>query len=158
MHRALAILLGAALGCAALGPDRGPEIQAALRDLANGGFEFEADLAYQIDRYVVCDGFSCTELRVIRGRRTILIATDAFESPGRLRASLLDIWGRYQQPHAPSTADQAKSALRIVRHGAEVGVDRRLRQEAHHGYRQLYAHLSAQERERFPPPDDLVYP
>ena len=146
------------LGCALGVPDRGPEIQAALRDLKGGGFEFDADLAYRIDRYVVCDGLSCTELRVIRGRRTILISPETFETPGRLRASLLDIWGRYKKPRTPTTADQARSALRIVSHGADVGIDRRLRQHTHHSYRQLYTQLSPKEREPFPPPDDLVYP
>ncbi len=146
---------------ACFGPrvDRPAEIDAALADLARGGFEFDADVAFARDAYVVCEGVSCAELRVVERRRTIVLSRDAFASPSRLRASLLDIWGRYQEPRAASGADQARSALRILRDGPRAGVsDRRLLREMHHLYRQLYGGLSEDERGELPSPDELEYP
>jgi hypothetical protein len=154
-------LLIPALLLACFGPriDRPAEIDAAVADLARAGFEFDADVAFARDAYVMCEGVSCSELRIVERRRTILLARDAFASPSRLRASLLDIQGRYRNPRAASAADQARSAVRILRDGPRVGVsDRRLLRETHHLYRQLYGGLSADERAELPGPDDLEYP
>lgn len=156
----LALALPLPLACATASQGAAPvTIEAALADLDGGGFRFESDVAFARDPYVVCAGITCAELRVRDRRRTILVAPEAFASASRLRASLLDIWGRYQEPRAASGADQARSALRILRDGPRAGVsDRRLLREMHHLYRQLYGGLSEDERGELPSPDELEYP
>jgi hypothetical protein len=147
-------------GCAGLGPpDPRAAIDAALADLAAADFRFEPDVAFAEDRFVVCEGVSCSELKTVHGRRTVLIAREVFQSPSRLRATLLDMWGRYQQPRAPSTADQARSALRILQDGPRAGIDdTQLLRDTHHTYRQLYNSMKPAQRAELPRPDDLAYP
>ena len=147
------------MGCAALLPNYTEALDAALADLAAAGFEFDADVAFAEDRFVVCESISCSELKIVHGRRTVLIARDAFQSPSLLRATLLDMWGRYQEPHAPTFFEQAQSALRTLREGRRAGITSvQLLRETYHTYRQLYRNLDADERAELPHPDDLAYP
>jgi hypothetical protein len=163
--RRRALLLVASLlatsGACNLLPHSGPadQIDAALRDLAKAGFEFEVDVHFQRDRYQVCHDLACAHLRIVNQRRTILIAPEAFESPSQLRAALLEIWERYREPRATSVRDLARGALRVAQDGERVGVeDVYTRRRAHHSYRQLYGQLAPAERADLPNPDDLVFP
>jgi hypothetical protein len=152
----LALLAGA--GCA-VSPDRTSELDAAVADLAAGGYGFDPDVAFAEDDYVVCHSVSCSELRVVNGRRTVLLARDAFASPSRLRATLLDMQGRYQTPRPPARADQMRSALRILEGGPDVGVtDPGFLRRVHQSYRQLYDALEPAERKGLLAPDDVPYP
>ncbi len=161
MRRGLALALALATGCAAAPalPDPSAELEAARADVAQAGFTFKVDVAFALDRYVVCDGLSCAELQVRRGRRTILLAREAWDSPARLRATLLDIWGRYQRPRAPTYRDKAESALRVLEHGAQAGIDDRgFLRRVYHRYGQLWPQVPEAERAELPPPGDLAYP
>ncbi len=156
----LALALPLPLACATASQGAAPvTIEAALADLDGGGFRFESDVAFARDPYVVCAGITCAELRVRDRRRTILVAPEAFASASRLRASLLDIWGRYKHPGVPTPYERAESALRILKYGPRVGVtDRSLLRATQHRYRQLYELLEADQRDELPRPDDLAYP
>ena len=156
----LALALALSLACATGAPERAPiTIEAARADLARAHFYFESDIAFERDPYVVCIDLSCAELRVRDRRRTILLAPEAFESASLLRASLLDIWGRYKNPGVPTPYQRAQSALRILKSGSEVGVtDRSLLRATHHRYGQLYLLLEPEQQGELPRPDDLAYP
>lgn len=156
----LALALPLGLACATATQGEPPvTIESALADLDRGHFRFEPDVAFARDEYVVCTGITCAELRVRDRRRTILLAPDAFASASRLRASLLDIWGRYKNPGIPTPSERAQSALRILKYGPGLGVtDRSLLRAIQHRYRQLYDLLDADERSELPRPDDLAYP
>lgn len=156
----LALALPLGLACATATSERAPiTIEAARADLAAGHFYFDSDVAFARDPYVVCVDLSCAELRVRDRRRTILLAPGAFASASRLRASLLDIWGRYENPGVPSPYQRAQSALRILEHGPKVGVtDRSLLRATHHRYGQLYLLLEPEKQAELPRPDDLAYP
>ncbi|MFQ5696666.1 MAG: hypothetical protein ACE5IL_00075 [Myxococcota bacterium] len=161
----IASAAGALAGCwlvtACLQPrtDRGSELDQALQALAAAGYEFEADVRFRSDRYGVCQGLACADLRVERSRRTITLAPEAFSSDARLRATLLEIWGRYREPRSGSVRDLARSALRVLQEGPRVGIrDVALRRLAHHTYRQLYERLSGAERQGLPDPETLPFP
>ncbi len=158
---AVPVALSLAAACAAPPgpPDPDAELSAARSDLASAGFEFAADVAFVLDPYVVCEAMSCAELQVRSGRRTVLLAREAWDSPARLRATLLDIWGLYQRPRAASYGDKAESALRVLQHGPDAGIDdRAFLRRVYHRYRQLYASVPEGERAQLPRPDDLAYP
>ena len=111
------------------------------------------------DPYAVCDGLACAELVMYKERRTVVLAEDAFESPSRLRASLLEIWERYQNPRPGSLPDRARGALRVVQDGPGVGVTEiYLRRQAQHLYRQLYDQLAAAEQAKLVDPDSIPVP
>ncbi len=111
------------------------------------------------DPYAVCDGLACANLRLVRGRRTIGLAREAFSSPSRLRASLLEIWERYQEPRPGSVRDLARAALLVLSDGPRVGVNhRRTLRLAHHRYRQLWLQLDASERAGLTDPDRIPFP
>jgi len=157
---ALTLLLALPLGCAALRtPAPEARIEAALADLVRAGFEFDADVRFRYYRYSVCDGVACADLALIGTRRTIRIAPEAFENPSRLRATLLEIWERYQQPRPGSQPDLARGALRVIQDGPRVGVDDLYTlRRAHHIYRQLYEGLPPESRPGLPEPDTLRFP
>ncbi len=154
--------LALALGCAAApapAPDPDAQLEAARQDLARAGFDFDADVSFARGPYVVCEAISCAELQVRSGRRTVLLAREAWDSPARLRASLLDIWGRYQKPRAPDYRDKAESALRVLRDGPRVGIeDLVFLRRVYHMYRQLWSQVPDKQRAALPRPDDLAYP
>ena len=151
-----------ALGCAAApapAPDPHTQLEAAHQDLARAGFGFDADVNFARDPYVVCEAISCAELQVRNGRRTVLLAREAWDSPERLRASLLDIWGRYQKPRAPDYRDKAESALRVLSDGPRVGIaDPVFLRRVYHMYRQLWSQVPPSQLGALPRPDDLAYP
>lgn len=157
---ALTLSLAITLACSALRTSQPKlSIEAALADLAAAGFEFDADVRFRQNRYTVCDGMACADLALIGERRTILLAPEAFESPARLRATLLEIWERYQQARPGSVSDLARGALRVIRDGPRVGVDDPYTlRRAHHVYRQLYEALPPQKRVDLPEPDQLPFP
>ena len=76
------------------------------------------------DPRAVCDGLACADLVVENQRRTILVADGAFQSPSKLRASLLEIWARYQTPRHGNVRDLALGALTVAQDGAARGGDR----------------------------------
>lgn len=156
---ALVPLLCALSGCVrSLGNPRS-QLQSAARDLAAAGFGFEADVGFGVDRYGNCDGVSCADVVLYKGRRTIMVASDAFESRSRLRAALLEIWERYRQPHPGSVRDLARGALRVTRDGARAGVqDVEVLRRAHHGYRRFWLQLPEAERGDLPAPDAVPFP
>ena len=140
-------------------PDPQTQLETARQDLARAGFEFDADVAFARDAYVVCEAISCAELQVRNGRRTVLLAREAWDSPMRLRASLLDIWGRYQKPRAPDYRDKAESALRVLQHGPRVGItDPVFLRRVYHMYGQLWSQVPPSQRGTLPGPGDLAYP
>lgn len=155
-----AAALALAVSCLLTRPaDPGPRIHAALVDLQQAGFEFDADVRFRTDPFAACDGIACATLVILQERRTILLARDAASDEALLRASLLDIWERYQNPRPGSTRDLARGALRVVRDGPRVGVDdRALLRRAHHTYGQLYRSLAAEERADLPDPAALAFP
>ncbi len=157
---ALTLLLALPLACSVLrGPQPEAQIEAALTDLAAAGFEFDADVRFHYYRYAVCDGMACADVALIDGWRTIRIALEAFDSPDRLRASLLEIWERYREPRPGSIPDLARGALRVIQDGPRVGVDDRYTlRRAHHVYRQLYGELPSERRTDLPQPDQLRFP
>jgi hypothetical protein len=157
--RATAILLGVALSACTLLrlPDRDAEIAAALADLEHGGFRFSADVRFAPDRYAVCDGIACADVVIVDNRRTIRLAHGAFQSPSKLRASLLDVWPRYELPRRANARELAESALLVVREGGKAGVDDpEILADARFAYRRLYEHLDAADRAGLPAPETLV--
>lgn len=156
--RTAAILVGVALAaCALFRPrDRTAEIQPALADLARAGFVFAADVAFVHDRMTVCDGISCADLVVIAQRRTIRLANNAFTSPSKLRASLLEIWPRYTMPRRGDVPGLARAALLVVTDGARAGVtEPEVLREARFAYRQLWNQATPAERANLPSPESL---
>ncbi len=156
--RMAAILVGVALAaCALFRPrDRTPEIQPALADLSRAGYVFAADLAFVHDPMTVCDGITCADLVVIADRRTIRLANNAFTSPSKLRASLLEIWPRYTRPRRGDVPGMARAALLIVTDGPRAGVtDVEVLREARFAYRQLWNQATPLERANLPAPDSL---
>jgi hypothetical protein len=156
--RARATLFCVGLAACALfqPPDHTPEIPAALADLKAGGFEFGPDVAFRNDRYAVCDGLACADLIVDAGRRTIIVADGAFESPSRLRASLLEIWARYREPRRGNVRDLARAALLVAREGARAGVTAQdVLDDAAFRYQQLWERLEPAQRADLPPPAAL---
>ena len=102
---------------------------------------------------------ACADLVLIGERRTILLAPESFESPSRLRATLVEVWGRYQEPRTPRVRDLAEGSLRIQRDGPRAGVDDPVvLRDAYFSYRQLWQDLPPDERRDLPPPDTLAYP
>ena len=152
-------MLALLLGCAGLGSDRAQEMDAALADLRTAGFEFDADVRFEPYPYTVCDGMACAELVVVHERRTIRLAGEAFDSPTRLRATLLEVWERYRQPRPGSVPDLARGALRVLRDGRKVGVnDVFILRQAHHIYGQLYGLIPPDQRGDLPDPDSIPFP
>lgn len=152
------ILLALTLAsCAAFkARDRTAEIPPAVADLAAAGFPFPVDIRVVHDPMAVCDGITCADLVVIENRRTIRLANHAFTSPSKLRASLLEIWPRYERPKRGNLPDLAGGALLVVRDGARVGItDAEVIREARFTYRQLWNQLTPAERARFPAPESL---
>jgi hypothetical protein len=159
MRAATAILLGVALSACALlpVPDRPAEIQAALADLAKGGFRFPADVNFVPDKFAVCDGIACADVVLIENRRTVRLAAGAFQNPSKLRATLLDVWPRYELPRRPNAHELAESALLVVREGPKAGItDPEVIADARFSYRRLYEQLAAAQRKDLPPPDSLA--
>ncbi|MFQ5513524.1 MAG: hypothetical protein ACE5FG_03740 [Myxococcota bacterium] len=116
-------------------------------------------MRFRRENLLVCDRLACGHLRLEGQRRTILLAPGAFDSAARLRASLLEIWGRYRSPRLPSLRERAEGALRIVRDGPCAGIqDQRLLRDAHHWYHQLYGELGPEEARGLPPPDRVPFP
>lgn len=156
--RASALALALAAGCTA-SVGSGPELEAAVGELARAGFAFDPDVRFASGRYTSCNGVACADLRVVAERRTVLLAEQAFDNPSRLRASLLEIWERYREPRPGSIPDLARGALRVVRDGPRVGVrDAALLRRAHHSYRGLWEQLPPDRRRELPDPDELDYP
>ena len=154
MTRLAALLLCA--GCIVVAADRRPEIEGALADLRAGGFEFDPDVHFRVDPYAVCCGLTCADLLIIRDRRTIVLAVDAFDSPSVLRASLLEIWERYAEPRPGSVPDLARGALRVIRDGPRVGVvDAATQARALRVYEQLFSQLPERDFADLPDPDEL---
>jgi hypothetical protein len=152
------ILLAAALAaCAAFKPrDRSAEIPSAVAALAAAGFSFPVDIRIVHDPMAVCDGITCADLVVIDERRTIRLANHAFTNPSKLRASLLEIWPRYERPKRGNLPDLARGALLVVTDGARVGIsDAEVTREARFAYRQLWNQLKPAERAGLPTPDSL---
>ena len=110
----LALALLASLGCSSVAQSPRAEIQAGVDDLAAGGFMFEPDVHFGLDRYGSCDGITCADLLVIKERRTIMFEHDGLRTPSTVRASLLDIWERYRQPRPGSLPDLARGAQRVL--------------------------------------------
>ncbi len=155
------ILVGAALaGCALFRPvDRTPEIEPALADLRHAGFEFAPDVRFVHDPVAVCDGITCADLVVVAERRTIRLANNAFSSPSRLRASLLEIWPRYTLPRRADVIVFANAARLVVTDGERAGVsDPEVLREARFAYRQLWNQVSPADRSNLPTPDSLPAP
>ena len=155
-----AILVGVALGAAGCAlfraPDRTPEIQPALADLEQGGFAFAADVVFRNDPHAVCDGLACADLVVENQRRTIVVADGAFVSPSKLRASLLEIWVRYQTPRHGNVRDLARAALVVVQDGRRAGVtDPGVLADARFVYAQLWRQLPPERRSDLPDPRQL---
>jgi hypothetical protein len=157
---ALALLLGVLPACVVAGSkDAGLRIRQALVDLAQAGFEFDADVRFRTDPYAVCAGVSCATIVVLKERRTVLLAKGALDSDAALRASLLDIWERYESPHPDSVCDELRGMLRVVRDGPRVGVDDvGILRRAHHAYRRLHVALGDTECGDPPHPDELAFP
>jgi len=156
--RRAAILVGVALAaCSIFRPwDRTVEIEPALADLERAGFEFAADVAFVHDPMTVCDGITCADLVVIADRRTIRLANNAFASPSKLRASLLEIWPRYTMPRRGDVNQLARAALLVVTDGARAGVsDPEDLREARFAYRQLWNQTAPAERAKLPEPASL---
>jgi hypothetical protein len=151
---ALSLVLAA---CAAFKPrDRSAEIPPAVAELAAAGYSFPIDIRIVHDPMAVCDGITCADLVVIENRRTIRLANHAFTSPSKLRASLLEIWPRYERPKRGNLPDLASGALLVVREGARVGItDVEVIREARFTYRQLWNQLTPAERTRFPAPESV---
>lgn len=159
--RAAAILIGVALGaCALLEPhDRSDEIKPALADLEHGGYRFPADVRFVPYTYAVCDGMACADVVLVENRRTIRLAAGAFQNPSKLRATLLEIWPRYQLPRRPNARELAASALLVAREGPRVGVtDPDVLADARFAYRRLYEQLPNAKRKDLPTPDSLARP
>jgi hypothetical protein len=157
--RALATLLCVGLAaCAAFRPpDRSSEIPPALRDLRAAGFPFAPDVAFRNDHYAVCEGMACADLAVEANRRTILVADAAFASPSKLRASLLEIWSRYEMPRRGNARDLARAALLVVQEGRRAGVsDADVLEDARFFYGKLYDDLSDVQRRDLPDPRSLT--
>jgi hypothetical protein len=152
--------IGLALAAGCLVPADPPaSIPSALGDLAAAGFEFEADVRFRSDPYASCQGTACADLVVLKQRRTILVAKDAFRSEDALRAALLEIWERYREPRRGSTRDYARGAWRVLHDGPRVGIrDRSILRFTHHTYRQLWDQLELAERSDLPDPDSLPFP
>jgi hypothetical protein len=152
------ILLGVALAaCANFGrADRDAQIPPALADLGKAGFTFAADVRFAHDPMTVCDGLTCADIVVIEDRRTIRLANGAFASPSRLRATLLEIWPRYQKPRRSDVSGLARAALLVVNDGPRAGVtDPEVMSQARFFYRQLWNQLPPAERATLPAPDAL---
>ncbi len=147
-------------GCATtLTPHRKRTIYEALEDLAAAGFEFDADVHFMPDQYAVCDDMSCADVLIYKERRTILVAHEAFESPSRIRATLLEIWPRYQNPRPGFLPDLARGALQVVQDGPRVGIeDVYLLRRAQHTYRRLYDGTEADQRDGLVDPNSLPFP
>ena len=157
--RAAPILIGVALSaCAALLPhEREDAIPPALADLARGGFHFAADVRFAPDEFAVCDGIACADVVLLQNRRTIRLADGAFQSPSKLRATLLEVWPRYQLPRRANTRELAQSALLVVREGGRAGVtDPETLADARFAYRRLYDQLAAAQRKDLPNPESLA--
>ncbi len=153
----------ALLGCALPGTDAGrrAQLETEIAWLAAAGFEFDADVAFVADRYAGCDGLACADVRVIESRRTIVVAYEAFDGPGRLRLTLLEVWERYQTPRGGQgrARDLARSLLRVLRDGPRAGLDDpKLLRRAHVAYQKQYAALPPPDRLDLPKPSDIPYP
>ena len=157
--RAAAILLGVALtACAWMRPhEREDAIPPALADLEKGGFRFSADVRFAPDMFAVCDGIACADVVLVENRRTIRLADAAFQSPSKLRATLLEIWPRYELPRRANARELAQSALLVVREGPRAGVtDAETLADARFAYRRLYDQLAAAQRKDLPTPESLA--
>jgi len=153
-----AFLLGVGFAACALfrPPDHTPEIAPALVDLRAAGFEFAPDVRLRNDPRAVCDGLACADLVVENQRRTILVADGAFQSPSKLRASLLEIWVRYQTPRHGNLRDLARAALVVVEDGPRAGVtDPGVLADARFAYKQLWQRLPPDKRADLPDPASL---
>ena len=92
-------------------------------------------------------------------RRTILVADGAFASPSKLRATLLEIWVRYDAPRHGNVRDLARAAKTVVRDGPRVGVtDPGVLADARFQYRLLYEQLPPDKRAGLPEPSALSAP
>jgi hypothetical protein len=133
-------------------------VREALRDLRAAGFEYEADVAFTVDAYRYCDGVCCTDLMLIKERRTIAIAPEAWREPPLLRAALLEMWERYREPRPGSVPDLARGTLRVLRDGSRVGVDAPTLRRAQHAYRKLWDALEPEQRAGLDDPNSLPFP
>jgi hypothetical protein len=106
--RAAILLVVGIAGCALFrAPDRTPEIAPALADLAAAGFVFAPDVRLRNDPRAVCDGLACADL-VVENERRIILSPTARSPAWKLRATLLEIWVRYQT-RATGTRDLARA-------------------------------------------------
>lgn len=146
--------------CAVFRPvDRASEIEPALADLRRAGFEFAPDVRFVHDPIAVCDGIRCADLVVVSERRTIRLATTAFASRSKLRASLLEIWPRYTMPRRADAAALARSAWLVASDGPRAGVsDPEVLAEVRFAYRQLWGQATPEERASLPSPESLPMP
>jgi len=154
------ILVAVAFAACALfrPPDRGAEIQPALADLTRAGFEFAPDVRFVHDPMTVCDGITCADLVIVAERRTIRLASNAFTSPSKLRASLLEIWPRYTMPKRGNVPDLARAALLVASEGSRAGIsDPEVLREARFAYRQLWNQATPAERADLPKPESLAH-
>ncbi len=113
-------------------------------------------MSFVSDRYEVCDGIRCASVVVRDGRRTILLAREAFSSDERLRMSLLEVWERYEQPRPGSVPDLARAALRVLTDGGRVGAGSPANQRrARNVYRGLWESLPEDRRSELPRPEGV---
>ena len=137
-------------------PDRSDELPPAIADLRAAGFEFAPDVRLRNDAHAVCDGMSCADLVIEKDTRTILVADGAFESPSKLRASLLEIWARYKEPRRGNVRDLARGALLVIQKGPSAGVtDPGVIGDARYVYKQLWDRLPDSQRADLPAPSSL---
>jgi hypothetical protein len=111
-----------------------------------------------VDPYRTCEGVACTDLLLVKERRTVAVAPEAMRDPPLLRAALLEMWERYREPRPGSVPDLARGALRVIRDGPRVGVDPPNLRRAHRSYQKLWQALEPAQREGLDDPNTLPFP